>query len=60
MPTNFMDFNKCLGGGGLFQNIVVNLRMLSDLQMVFTVPRNSIQLLNINYTTKFQVEREPV
>ena len=33
--------------------------MLSDLQLVFMVPRNSTQLLNIN-TTKFQVEREPV
>ena len=33
-------------------------RMLSDLQLVYMVPRNSTQLLNIN-TTKFQVEREP-
>ena len=33
--------------------------MLSDLQLVYMVPRNSTQLLNIN-TTKFQVEREPV
>ena len=32
--------------------------MLSDLQLVYMVPRNSTQLLNIN-TTKFQVEREP-
>ena len=31
--------------------------MLSDLQLVNMVPRNSTQLLNIN-TTKFQVERE--
>ena len=35
------------------------MRMLSDLQLVYMVPRNSTQLLNI-YTTKFQVEREPV
>ena len=33
--------------------------MLSDLQLVYMVPKNSTQLLNIN-TTKFQVEREPV
>ena len=33
--------------------------MLSDLQLVYMVPRNSIQLLKINIT-KFQVEREPV
>ena len=33
--------------------------MLSDLQLVYIVPRNSTQLLNIS-TTKFQVEREPV
>ena len=33
--------------------------MLSDLQLVYMVPRNSTQLLNIN-TTKFKVEREPV
>ena len=33
--------------------------MLSDLQLVYMVPRNSTQLLNIN-TTNFQVEREPV
>ena len=29
----------------------------SDLQLVFMVSRNSIQLLNIN-TTKFQAQRE--
>ena len=34
------------------------MRMLSDLQLVYMVPRNSTQLLNIN-TTKFQVERKP-
>ena len=28
-----------------------------DLQLVYMVPRNSIELLNI-YTTKFQVERD--
>ena len=33
--------------------------MLSDLQLVYMVPRKSTQLLNIN-TTKFQVDREPV
>ena len=33
--------------------------MLSDLQLVYMVPRNYTQLLKIN-TTKFQVEREPV
>ena len=33
--------------------------MLSDLQLVYMVPRNSTQLLNIS-TTKFRVEREPV
>ena len=36
-----------------------DMHMLSDLQLVYMVPRNSTQLLNIN-TTKFQVEREPV
>ena len=36
-----------------------DMRMLSDLQLVYMVPRNSTQLLNIN-TTKFQVECEPV
>ena len=36
-----------------------DMRMLSDLQLVYMVHRNSTQLLNIN-TTKFQVEREPV
>ena len=33
--------------------------MPSDLRLVYMVPRNSIQLLNIN-TIKFQVESEPV
>ena len=41
------------------ENTSGDMRMLSDLQLVFMVPRNSIQLLNIN-TTKFQVERQPV
>ena len=36
-----------------------DMPMLSDLQLVYMVPRNSTQLLNIN-TTKFQVERESV
>ena len=35
------------------------MRMLSDLQLLYVVPRNSTQLLNI-ITTKFQVERKPV
>ena len=33
--------------------------MLSELQLVYMVHRNSTQLLKINIT-KFQVEREPV
>ena len=42
----------------LKENTSDNMRMLSDLQLVYVmVPRNSTQLLNIN-TTKFQVERE--
>ena len=36
-----------------------DMPMLSDLQLVYMVPRNSTQLLKIN-TTKFQLEREPV
>ena len=36
-----------------------DMHMPSDLQLVYMVLKNSIQLLNIN-TTKFQVEREPV
>ena len=36
-----------------------DMHMLSDLQLVYMVPRNSTQLSNIN-TTNFQVEREPV
>ena len=36
-----------------------DMPMLSDLQLVYMVPRNSTQMLNIN-TTKFQVDREPV
>ena len=36
-----------------------DMPMLSDLQLVYMVPRNATQLLKIN-TTKFQVEREPV
>ena len=36
-----------------------DMRMLSDLQLVYMVPGNCTQLLNIN-TTKFQVERELV
>ena len=41
------------------KNTSGDMPMLSDLQLVYMVPRNSTQLLNIN-TTKFQVEREPV
>ena len=41
------------------ENTSGDMLMLSDLQLVYMVPRNSTQLLNIN-TTKFQVEREPV
>ena len=41
------------------QNTPGNMRMPSDLQLVYMIPRNSMQLLNIN-NTKFQVEREPV
>ena len=33
-----------------------DMPMLSDLQLVYMVPRNSTELLKIN-TTKFQVER---
>ena len=36
-----------------------DMRMPSDLQLVYVVLRNSTQLLNIN-TTKIQVERESV
>ena len=39
------------------KNTSGDMRMLSDLQLVYMVPRNSTQLLNIN-TTKFQVERD--
>ena len=38
------------------ENTSGDVRMLSDLQLVYMVPRNSTQLLNIN-TIKFQVER---
>ena len=41
------------------ENTSGDMPMHSDLQMVYMVPKNSTQLLNIN-TTKFQVEREPV
>ena len=44
------------------ENTSGDMLMLSDLQLVYMVPRKATQLLNINtrYTTKFQVEREPV
>ena len=51
-------FPKKFNAGAL-ENTSGDMRMLSDLQLVYMVPRNSTQLLNIN-TTKFQVEREPV
>ena len=41
---------------GILENTSGDMRMLSNLQLVNMVPRNSTQLLNIN-TTKFQVER---
>ena len=44
---------------GALENTSGDIPMLSDLQLVYMVPRNSTQLLNIN-TTKFQVERDPV
>ena len=50
-------FNACWRT--LLENTSDDMPMLSDLQLVYMVPRNSTQLLNIN-TTKFQVEREPV
>ena len=43
----------------IMQGTSDDMHMLSDLQLVYIVPRNSTQLLNIN-TTKFQVELEPV
>ena len=45
--------------GHCMENTSGDMPMLSDLQLVYMVPRNFTQLLNIN-TTKFQVEREPV
>ena len=42
---------------GALENTSGDMRMLSDLQLVYMVPRNSTQLLNIN-TTKFQMERD--
>ena len=53
-----IEFFKKIYCGSL-ENTSGDMRMLSDLQLVYMVPRNSTQLLNIN-TTKFQVEREPV
>ena len=41
------------------ENTSGDMRMPSDLQLVYVVLRNLTQLLNIN-TTKIQVEREPV
>ena len=46
-------------GIAALENTSGDMPKLSDLQLVYMVPRNSTQLLNIN-TTKFQVEREPV
>ena len=50
-PKNF--------NAGIGEHFTGDMRMLSDMQLVYIVPRNSTQLININ-TTKFQVEREPV
>ena len=50
---------KLMRGIAALENTSGDMRMLLDLQLVYMVPRNSTQLLNIN-TTKFQVEREPV
>ena len=44
---------------GALENTSGDMHMLSDLQLVYMVPRNSTQLLSIN-TIKIQVEREPV
>ena len=41
------------------ENTSGDMRMPSDLQLVYVVLRNSTQLVNIN-TTKIQVERESV
>ena len=41
------------------ENTSGDVRNISDLQLVYMVPRNSTQSLNIN-TTTFQVERKPV
>ena len=41
------------------ENTSGDMRMPSDLQLVYVVLRNLTQLLNIN-TTKIQVERESV
>ena len=41
------------------ENTSGDMRMPSDLQLVYVVLRNSTRLLNIN-TTKIQVERESV
>ena len=41
------------------ENTSGDMRMPSDLQLVYVVLRNSTQLLNIN-TTKIQVEHESV
>ena len=46
-------FTKIFSGGACPQTLLANPGYIQ------VVPRNSIQLLNIN-TTKFQVEREPV
>ena len=55
MTMELFKKNQC----GALENTSGDMHMLSDLQLVYMVPRNSTQLLNIN-TTKFQVEREPV
>ena len=54
-------FQKFFNAGhcGALENTSGDMRMLSDFKLVYMVPRNYTQLLNIN-TTKFQVEHEPV
>ena len=52
-------FKKNFNADHSLENTSGDMRMLSDLQLVYMVSRNSTQFLSIN-TTKFQVESEPV
>ena len=61
MKMELFQKNFNAGGGGVviifgkdqaLENTSGDMPMLSDLQLVYMVPRNSTQLLNIN-TTKF-------